>query len=98
LSILLFLAGFVKNRAEAVRRIERLRTGYAGLLDSRNREIFAGAFNYLAGQPRSSEEIYDDILRAVLNVPVQAALHVENLRGADGEIALRLGDGPPFGL
>jgi Type III restriction enzyme, res subunit len=98
LSILLFLAGFVKDRAQAVRRIERLRTGHAGLLDSRNREIFAGAFNYLAGQARPSEEIYDDMLRAVLNAHVQAALHVENLRGTDGEIALRVGDGPPFGL
>jgi IS1 family transposase len=98
LSILLFLAGFVKNRAEAVRRIERLRTGHAGLLDSRNREIFAGAFNYLASQSRSSEELYDDVLRTVLHAPVQAALHVENLRGTDGEIALRLGDGPAFGL
>jgi hypothetical protein len=98
LSILLFLARFVKNRAEAVRRIKRLRTGHAGLLDSRNREVFAGAFNYLAGQSRSSEELYDDMLRTVLNAPVQTALHVENLRGADGEIALRLGDGPPFGV
>ncbi|MDT7688433.1 MAG: hypothetical protein QOE46_1192 [Acidobacteriota bacterium] len=98
LSILLFFAGFVKNRAEAVRRIERLRTGHAGLLDSRNREIFAGAFNYLASQSRSSEELYDNMLRTVLHAPVQAALHVENLRGTDGEIALRLGDGPAFGL
>lgn len=98
LSILLFLARFVKNRAEAVGRIERLRTGHAGLLDSRNREIFAGAFNYLAGQSRSSEELYDDILRAVLHAPARAALHVEHLRGTDGEIALRLGDGPPFGV
>jgi IS1 family transposase len=98
LSILLFLARFVKDRAEAVRRIERLRTGRAGLLDSRKREIFAGAFNYLAGQSRSSEELHDHILRAVLNAPAQAALHVENLRGTDGEIALRLGDAPPFGV
>ena len=98
LSILLFLAGFVRNRAETVRRIERLRTGHAGLLDSHNHEIFAGAFNYLAGQTRSSEEIYSDILQTVLNAPVQAALHVENLRGTDGEIALRLGDNPPFGV
>lgn len=98
INILLFFAGFVRNRAETVRRIERLRTGHAGLLDSRDHEIFAGAFNYLAGQTRSSEDIYGDILRAVLNAPVQAALHVENLRGTDGEIALRLGDNPPFGV
>lgn len=98
LSILLFLAGFVRNRAETVRRIERLRTGHAGLLDSRNHEIFAGVFNYLSGQSRSSEEVYSDILQVVLNAPVQAALYVENLKGTDGEIALRLGDNPPFGV
>lgn len=98
LSILLFLAGFVRDRVETVRRIERLRTGHAGLLDSRNHEIFAGAFNYLSRQSRSSEEVYSDILQVVLNAPVQAALHVENLRGTDGEIALRLGGNPPFGV
>lgn len=98
LSILLFLAGFVRDPVEIVRRIERLRTGHARLLDSRNHEIFAGAFNYLSGQPLSSEEIYRDILQTVLHAPVQAALHVENLRGTDGEIALRLGDNPPFGV
>jgi len=34
----------------------------------------------------------------LFNSPMQAALHVENLKGADGEIALRVGENEPFGL
>ena len=34
----------------------------------------------------------------LFNSPTQVALHVENLKGADGEIALRVGENEPFGL
>lgn len=34
----------------------------------------------------------------MFNAPAQAALHVELLKGADGEIALKLGDNQPFGV
>ncbi|MDQ3816077.1 MAG: DEAD/DEAH box helicase family protein [Acidobacteriota bacterium] len=98
LSILLFLADFVRERQETVHRIGRLLTGHAGLRDTNNRELFDGAFTYLIAQGSRPEEIYEDILRAVFNAPAQAALHVENLKGTEGEIALRLGENPPFGV
>jgi len=34
----------------------------------------------------------------LFNAPATAALHVENLKGTDGKIALRLGDNAAFGL
>jgi len=96
--ILLTLAGFVKNRRESIGLLERLLSGRPGLLDQKQNEIFATAFPYLISTRMSAEEVYEDILQVLFNSPTQAALHVENLKGTDGEIALRLGENDPFGL
>jgi len=98
LDILLVLADFVHNRGETVSRIDRLLKVRSGLQDAAGREIFANAFTYLVERSMSAGEVFDDVLRTVFNAPAQAMLHVENLKGTDGEIALRLGDNEPFGL
>ena len=96
--ILLTLAEFVKNKRESVNLLERLLSGRPGLLDQRGNEIFATAFPHLLSTHMSAEEIYNDILGLTFNSSTQAALHVENLKGTDGEIALRLGENDSFGL
>lgn len=96
--ILLTLAEFVKEKRQSLDILKRLLGGKPGLLDQRGHEIFANAFPYLAADTRPAEEIFADILATLFNAKVPAALHVENLKGADGEIALRLGDNEPFGL
>lgn len=96
--ILLNLADFVQNKAQTVRRIQRLMQGNSGLLDPRGREIFANAFAYLISTGRSPDQIFNDVLATIFNAPTQAALHVEHLKGTDGEIELRLGDHKPFGV
>jgi superfamily II DNA or RNA helicase len=96
--ILRFLGEFVKDRGQTVQLLKRLTSGKPGLLDQHGKEIFATAFSYLAKLGLTPDEAYDDILRLLFNSPAQAALHVENLKGADGEIALRLGENEPFGL
>jgi len=98
LDILLFLSEFVKNRAESEAYIERLLSGKPGLLDGKNREIFDGAFNFISDYMMSPAQVYEDIIKRVFNAPATAALHVEELKGSDGEIALRLGDNEPFGV
>lgn len=98
LDVLRFLGEFVRSKQETLQLLKRLLSGKPGLLDGRGNEIFATAFAYLAKLGLSAEQIYDDILRVVFNSSVQGALHVENLKGADGEIALRLGENEPFGL
>jgi len=74
--ILLFLAGFVRDRANAVARIGRLLHGQAGLLDPKGREIFANAFAYLVSKGDAPEAIFDDILVMLFNAHVAAALHL----------------------
>ncbi|QGJ68653.1 Type III restriction-modification system restriction subunit R [Planctomycetales bacterium 10988] len=96
--ILLVLSEFVKNKRESISLLDRLLSGKPGLLNQRGEEIFATAFPYLVSTKLSGEEIYNDILKVLFNSSTQAALHVENLKGTDGEIALRLGENDAFGL
>jgi hypothetical protein len=96
--ILLTLAEFVKNKRESTNLLQRLLSGSPGLLDQRGNEIFATAFPHLNSTHMSAEEMYEDILRLLFNAATPAALHVENLQGTDGEIALRLGENTAFGL
>ena len=96
--ILLTLAEFVKNKRDSIGLLERLLSGRPGLHDQRGNEIFATAFPHLISTGMSADEIYDDILEVLFNSTTQAALHVENLKGTDGEIALRLGENDPFGV
>jgi hypothetical protein len=96
--ILLFLAEFVRERPRTVRLLDRLLGGRPGLLDQRGNEIFATAFGYLSKCRMTGAQAFDDILKLLFNAPGQALLHVENLTGTDGEIALRLGENEPFGL
>lgn len=96
--ILLFLARFVREGNESVTTIEQLLKGNSGLLNQQDRDIFAGAFQYLNTLGLTPEQLFDDILRVLFNAPASAALHVENLKGTDGEVALRLGDNDAFGV
>jgi len=100
--ILLFLAGFAKNREESVRYLEMLLSGHSGLHDSNGRELFAGAFTYLGQKGLSGQDAFNDILQVLFNAKVSGALHVRQLKGSsesEGEVALRLGEeNDPFGV
>ncbi|MBX5494090.1 MAG: DEAD/DEAH box helicase family protein [Bryobacteraceae bacterium] len=96
--ILLSLATFVRDRRSSVAIIELLLAGRSGLLDTKGRELFQGTYRYLNTLGLSPDQIFDDILRVLFNAPTTAALHVENLKGTDGEVALRLGDNDAFGV
>ena len=96
--ILLSLATFVRERDESVASIERLLAGHSGLLDAKQRDLFEGTFQYLNTLDLTPEQVFYDILRVVFNAPTTDALHVENLKGTDGEVALRLGHNDAFGV
>ncbi|WP_166805819.1 DEAD/DEAH box helicase family protein [Jeotgalibacillus sp. R-1-5s-1] len=97
--ILLFIARFVKESKESISMIERLLSGQPGLLDGKGSEIFGNSFPYLLDKQMSAEEVYREILLFVFNSTLaNATFRVENLKGVDGEIALRIGDNEPFGV
>lgn len=94
--ILRFLARFVQNRQASVDRIDRILTN--GLVTANGRNLFANRFTYLHSLGVAAGAVFDDVLRLVFNAPGGGSLHVENLKGATGEIALRVGDNEPFGV
>jgi len=97
--ILLFLKRFLNNRAEAVEFINRLLNGMSQLNDTRGNDLFAGRFDYLITSGMNASAIYDDIIKRLFNGEVAGAeIHIDNLKGVQGEIGLRLGDGEYFGV
>ena len=94
--ILLFLSRFVGERAQSERAIAEILSG--GLATATGQNPFANRFGYLAELNLSATETFADVCARLFNAPAGGALHVEYLKGADGELALKLGDNDPFGV
>ena len=97
IDILLFLASFVSNRQQSLVFIKELLAGHGGIRD-KDRDIFKNTFIYINSLRMDEERIFDDILEILFNATTSGTLHVENLKGSDGEIALRMGENEPFGV
>ncbi len=99
--ILLFFARFAQpdRKAETIRVIDRFLRGESGLLDAKGRELFPlAAFDHLVRLDLSAEAVYADIFQRLFNAGGPGTLHLEDIKGAEGEIAVRLGGGEPFGV
>jgi Type III restriction enzyme, res subunit len=95
--ILRFLARYVENRSGTIQRIERVLN--TGLEAASGKNLFAGRFGYINTCGLSPAEVFDDTLATLFNAPGGAQLYVENLKGATGEVALRLGaENEAFGV
>jgi hypothetical protein len=94
--ILQFLARYVADTAGSIQRIEHVLN--KGLVAADGKNLFAGRFTYLNTTGLSSAQIFNDTLHTLFNAEGGGLLHVENLRGATGELALRVGDNDPFGV
>ena len=95
--ILQFLARYVANRAESIQRIDRVLN--QGVVTATGKNLFAGRFKYLNTCGLSPEQIFDESLATLFNAPGGGHLYVENLKGATGEVALRLGaENEAFGV
>ncbi len=97
--ILHFFATFIKDSAVSISYLQQLLDGEDGILDQANRSIFKTFFNYLRKSGQTAEELYGDILKQVFNAEVAGAqLYVDNLKGIDGELGIRVGDQEYFGI
>jgi type III restriction/modification enzyme restriction subunit len=97
--ILLFLAELVENKTKTIANLNKLLSGDTGLLDNDNKDIFSNAFIYLVELSLSADELLKDIYTNLFNAPNGGSLHVDYLKGGDGELALRLGSSDsPFGV
>lgn len=96
IEILRFLARYVADRTGSVKRIERVLN--QGLETAEGKNLFAGRFPYLGTVGLTPEAVYDETLELLFNARGGGSLHVENLKDAPGEIALRVGENEPFGV
>jgi hypothetical protein len=94
--ILRFLGRFLGNRSAGVTHIRRVLE--EGLITADGRNLFAGRFACLNESGLSPDQIFAEIQAILFNAPGGGSLHVENLRGVTGEIALRVGANEPFGV
>jgi hypothetical protein len=96
INILRFLARYVHDRSESVKRIERVLG--EGLLTAKGQNLFFGRFAYLTTCGLTPAQLFDETLKTLFNAPGGGQLYVQNLKGTTGEIALRLGENEPFGV
>lgn len=94
--ILKFLSHYLADRAGSIERIDRVLN--QGLVTAGGKDLFAGRFAYLNTLGLSAAQIFDETLALLFNAGGGGTLHVENLKNAAGEIALRVGDNDPFGV
>ena len=95
--ILKFLARYVADRPASVARIDRVLN--QGLETAARKNLFAGRFHDLNTASLTPAQVFDETLATLFNAPAGGQLYVENLKGATGEIALRLGaENEPFGV
>ena len=95
--ILQFFGRYVADRPGSIQRIERVLN--TGLETASGKNLFAGRFAYLNTSGLSPAQVFDDSLVTLFNAPGGGQLYVENLKGATGEVALRLGaENEAFGV
>jgi len=93
LDIVHFLSDFLKNKDDYTKYIGLILNNKAGLLDVKGYSIFEGSFAYLTELELTPDEIFEGINREVFhNNNIGANLYLDNLKGANGELGLRVGD------
>lgn len=97
LDIVHYLSDFLKNKDEYIKIIGLILSNKAGLLDGKGYSIFEGSFAYLEELELSPEQIFEGINREVFhNHNIGANLYLDNLKGASGELGLRVGDSDKY--
>ena len=97
--VLLFFNGFLADSAQSIELIESLLE--EGFQDHNGRDILAHRLGHLdvsGDKAALARELHANILRCVFNAPGGGALAVQMLKNAAGELAIKVGEGEPFGV
>jgi len=93
LDIVHFITDFLKHREDYTEYIRLIMSNKAGLIDDKGYSIFEGSFAFLEELGLSADEIFEGINAEVFhNRSIGANLYLDNLKGANGELGLRVGD------
>jgi len=97
--VLLFLKGFLNAPTESVAIIQSLLE--EGFKDQRGRDLLAHRLPHLdvsGDKAVLARSLHEGILRDVFHAPGGGSLAVQMMRGATGELALKVGEAEPFGV
>jgi hypothetical protein len=99
IEVLKFFEAFVRNPTDSIDKIDRILSGRDGLNDNHGHPIFRNSFKELRKKGLTPSSVFNDVLIEIFNSNMSGAfLHLDNLKGQDGEIGLRIGDGDYFGV
>jgi hypothetical protein len=99
LDIVRFFTAFIGEAQESIRHLRELLTGQDGLKDTSDQNIFRNRFGYLQSRITDFDALYADLLKRFFNEAlVGAQVHVDRLKGTDGELGLRVGNANYFGV
>lgn len=97
--VLLFLKGFLSDAEASVGLIQSLLE--KGFTDQAGRNLLAHRLPHLdvsGDKPALARTLHEGILRDVFQAPGGGSLTVQMIKGAEGELALKIGEGEPFGV
>ncbi|RLF97973.1 helicase SNF2, partial [Thermococci archaeon] len=101
LKVVKFLHKFLNDEKWAGDTIRKILEGKSGILDKNGNDVFAitypeTKFPYLRrSRSINGEEIYEDMREKIFKTKSKGALHLVDIKNAEGEIGLKVG---PFGL
>lgn len=97
--ILRFYKRFIQKDQESKEIIDDILSERDGLTDQSGRSIFHNSFEYINRMNKDSGWIYVDVLKRVFGSSLSGAeLYVDDLQGQEGELGIRIGSSPYFGL
>ena len=97
LNVTRFLHRFLKNEGNwAIHTIKRILNGESGLSDENGTDVFYSRLNYLKEFNETSVQIYTNILYEVFHTNTSGALHLCDVRNAQGEIGLKTTGGSNY--
>ena len=101
---LLFLAHVTRERTACIADIKRLMSGESGVLDAKQRDVFANRYAFLTALQSKNhwkaDGLYDDLLKTIFHASAPGKVHLRLVKQAAGEVALHVGDtgNETFGL
>lgn len=104
LEIVKFIDKVLRNNEDWVHeKIKSILEGKSGLLDKKDRDLFSPEYPekklcYLKEKGLNEKQIYEGILSDLFHTSHSAPLHIVDIKNATGEIALKAGNAPFFGV
>jgi hypothetical protein len=102
--VVAFLHQVTTDPTLSIQCLDALLSGRSGLIDEKTKvDIFVKDYpdtslGYVRGLSLSGKELYAKILTDLFGTVPHTPLHLVRLRGTEGEIFLKYGNGSPFGL